>query len=891
MSLKTSSSDRDLSPSPLSPEDDKQRKRCLSDISELVLLREIKAMDRGRSQSAQSMPDCRIVPEIVITGSCCSLNSCPPSRSSTDPLACAGECSSSSRKLSNSGAISKSANELSLHNNCVDLSIGAFPPGNGNADNLPRCKSLETSNVFDRGKAPQTLRRSNSVDNASQSSTLKSHQEFNLSGADSDFDVEDESRPWSARFPASSLNPQDTKRQDVIAEFIHTERTFLRCLLLLQKAYQEPLTNHNIINTALSNRIFLNLSSLVDLHRNFKNELVSLQGQNEYVDSIGAYISKFFSNPDFENEIIKYCINLTDSLMVLKEKMRNTDFAAFLLECESNPQCRRKHLKELLPNPMQRVTKYPLLIQQIHKHTKSNTEEHQRMSECLDKIKEICSNINKEVARAESQRIEKSARARLLAEDMNREIGEVILNMPVFCDDEKVDVNLVLFEKFIVLFPNNRALLYSSAQAADTHIEKLTRIIAVDQEDVLISADKQESKSFYLISKAMPLICPIICKTEEECQILSQTLERAKNKEVKVKPVVEFLDLEVAQVHERNRPPSVPNEDDERGSVSFDQRRGDLELQSSNSTESNESSAPTFQQRLDKTDSQIFSLLSYKLEVMQEYYGSRKLPAGARDVPQSLNQLTSDANTLHEVALELLENYQGEDKNAKLTKIRSSFQSLVCNVEFISQSVLQVSPGSCGEVVDVKSSTVQQEEIRMRRGSFFERILPWKSNTKEDPLGGDGVAKRSNKKYTTRSRANTNSPLKLSPKSSTESLNKVSCNRLSSCSHYSTDSELDCQVDGAAAAVKHHHADSTAVKPRHPDTSSVKQRPLPHVSSGTRSLSKATSRNNANRASAFHELFRRSTMVAAEAERPVITGPVLKHTTNKLVSTAVVDTG
>ena len=45
--------------------------------------------------------------------------------------------------------------------------------------------------------------------------------------------------------------------------------------------------------------------------------------------------------------------------------MRNTDFAAFLLECESNPQCRRKHLKELLPNPMQRVTKYPLLIQQV----------------------------------------------------------------------------------------------------------------------------------------------------------------------------------------------------------------------------------------------------------------------------------------------------------------------------------------------------------------------------------------------------------------------------------------------------------------------------------------------------------------------------------------------
>ena len=49
--------------------------------------------------------------------------------------------------------------------------------------------------------------------------------------------------------------------------------------------------------------------------------------------------------------------------------------------------------------------------------------------------------INKEVAHAESQRIEKSARARLLAEDMNREIGEVILNMPVYCDDVKLDVS------------------------------------------------------------------------------------------------------------------------------------------------------------------------------------------------------------------------------------------------------------------------------------------------------------------------------------------------------------------------------------------------------------------------------------------------------------------
>lgn len=63
------------------------------------------------------------------------------------------------------------------------------------------------------------------------------------------------------------------------------------------------------------------------------------------------------------------------------------------------------------------------------------------MSEGLDRVKNICSNINQEVARAESQRIEKSARARLLADDMSREIGEVIVNMPVYCDDINKDVS------------------------------------------------------------------------------------------------------------------------------------------------------------------------------------------------------------------------------------------------------------------------------------------------------------------------------------------------------------------------------------------------------------------------------------------------------------------
>lgn len=38
-------------------------------------------------------------------------------------------------------------------------------------------------------------------------------------------------------------------------------------------------------------------------------------------------------------------------------------------EAESNPQCRRLQLKDLIISEMQRLTKYPLLLENILKHT------------------------------------------------------------------------------------------------------------------------------------------------------------------------------------------------------------------------------------------------------------------------------------------------------------------------------------------------------------------------------------------------------------------------------------------------------------------------------------------------------------------------------------------
>ena len=135
-------------------------------------------------------------------------------------------------------------------------------------------------------------------------------------------------------------------------------------------------------------------------------------------------------------------------------------------------------------------------------------------------------------------------------------------------------------------------------------------------------------------------------------------------------------------------------------------------------------------------------------------------------------------------------------------------------------------------------STITKARTRMilnyGGGVFFERILSWK-NPRDDhtAIVTEGTVTRRSTKKSSRNRANTNSPLKSSPKSSTESLNKY---RLSTCSHQSTDSDIDTQVDPMKFT-----------------------RTLPYISSGSRSYSKGSSaRSHPHRTSTFQNIFHKS---------------------------------
>lgn len=51
----------------------------------------------------------------------------------------------------------------------------------------------------------------------------------------------------------------------------------------------------------------------------------------------------------------------------------------FMQDAESNPLCRRLQLKDIIPTQMQRLTKYPLLLDNIAKYTGEALAETQKL--------------------------------------------------------------------------------------------------------------------------------------------------------------------------------------------------------------------------------------------------------------------------------------------------------------------------------------------------------------------------------------------------------------------------------------------------------------------------------------------------------------------------------
>ncbi|KAM9246499.1 pleckstrin homology domain-containing family G member 7 [Leptosomus discolor] len=176
-------------------------------------------------------------------------------------------------------------------------------------------------------------------------------------------------------------NRLEVKKEAAVWELFTSECTyFLDHLLVLKMIFM------NTLKYLQSNEFLLD----VDLWRLFANleELnkISLSFLKTFFETVRDHVCKSDSSMDFSSMLRKffqgdlcqthqiYCLNYTSAVFYLENLRQREDFGIYLKWCEQNKECKRLHLPELLVAPLHRLTRYPLLLNNIWKRSTDETE-------------------------------------------------------------------------------------------------------------------------------------------------------------------------------------------------------------------------------------------------------------------------------------------------------------------------------------------------------------------------------------------------------------------------------------------------------------------------------------------------------------------------------------
>ncbi|XP_049633957.1 rho guanine nucleotide exchange factor 12 [Suncus etruscus] len=277
-----------------------------------------------------------------------------------------------------------------------------------------------------------------------------------------------------------SLKPSEIKRQEVINELFYTERAHVRTLKVLDQVFYQRVFREGILSPSELRKIFSNLEEILQLHIGLNEQMKAVRKRNEtsVIDQIGEDLLTWFSGPGGEklkHAAATFCSNQPFALEMIKSRQKkDSRFQTFVQDAESNPLCRRLQLKDIIPTQMQRLTKYPLLLDNIAKYTEWPTEK-EKVKRAADHCRQILNYVNQAVREAENkQRLE----------DYQRRLDTSNLKMSEYPNVEELR-NLDL---------TKRKMIHEGPLVWKVNRDKTIDLYTLLLEDILVLLQKQDDR-------------------------------------------------------------------------------------------------------------------------------------------------------------------------------------------------------------------------------------------------------------------------------------------------------------------------------------------------------------------------------------------------------------
>lgn len=202
---------------------------------------------------------------------------------------------------------------------------------------------------------------------------------------------------WASLVDKTALEgipPGERKRQEAIFELINTEVAYVRDLQLIVEVFYSSLLP--ILSEKEITVVFANIEDILLTNTAFVSSLEERQKECRlYVDKIGDSLLTHLPNM---GGYMEYCVNQSTAIKVL-QSLRETspELASHLQRLrDENPAVRNLDLSSYLLAPMQRITRYPLLIKQILQYTEVG-EEYEAIKTSCDMAERLLAHINETI--------------------------------------------------------------------------------------------------------------------------------------------------------------------------------------------------------------------------------------------------------------------------------------------------------------------------------------------------------------------------------------------------------------------------------------------------------------------------------------------------------------
>ncbi|XP_008069225.1 rho guanine nucleotide exchange factor 1 [Carlito syrichta] len=373
----------------------------------------------------------------------------------------------------------------------------------------------------------------------------------------SGLELEPEEPPgWRELVPADTLHSlpkSQVKRQEVISELLVTEAAHVRMLRVLHDLFYQPMADGGFFPLEELQNIFPSLDELIEVHSLFLDRLMKRRQESGYlIEEIGDVLLARFDGAEgswFQKISSRFCSRQSFALEQLKAKQRKEPrFCAFVQEAESRPRCRRLQLKDMIPTEMQRLTKYPLLLQSIGQNTEEPAERGkvELAAECC---REILHHVNQAVRDMEDLLRLKDYQRRLdlshlrqssdpmLSEFKNLDITKkkLVHEGPLtwrVTKDKAVEVHVLLLDDLLLLLQrqDERLLLKSHSRTltptpdGKTMLRPVLRLTSAMTREVAT-----DHKAFYVIftwdqeAQIYELVAQTVSERKNWCALITET--------------------------------------------------------------------------------------------------------------------------------------------------------------------------------------------------------------------------------------------------------------------------------------------------------------------------------------------------------------------------------